>query len=84
MIRISGHTPPWIVPPPLALAESVKANGKQLILAIAIGLEIVTRVSRALTKGSFMTAKQEKFTWAYNAPAATPATTSVRPPAPAR
>jgi 2-methylcitrate dehydratase PrpD len=60
---ISGHTPPYIVPPPLALAESVKANGKQLILAIAIGLEIVTRVSRALTKGSFMNTKQEKFTW---------------------
>ena len=60
---ISGHTPPYIVPPPLALAESVKTDGKQLILAIAIGLEIVTRVSRALTKGTFNDPKQQKFSW---------------------
>ena len=61
---VSGHAPPYVVPPSLALAESVKANGEQLILAIAIGAEIIARVSRALTHGMFMPGKQQKFTWA--------------------
>lgn len=47
---ISGHTPPFIVPPPLALAESTKAPGKQLILAVAIGLEISQRILYALPR----------------------------------
>jgi 2-methylcitrate dehydratase PrpD len=60
---ISGHTPPYIIPPPLALAESTGASGKEFILSLAIGLEIATRLSRALSKGSFMNAQDGKFTW---------------------
>jgi 2-methylcitrate dehydratase PrpD len=61
---ISGHTPPYIIPPPLAIAESIEASGKQLILALAIGLEISTRISQALSRGSFMGGPEGKFKWA--------------------
>jgi 2-methylcitrate dehydratase PrpD len=59
---ISGHAPPFIIPPPLALAESVKASGKEFILALAIGLEIGARLSNALPRG-FMTTPEGKFKW---------------------
>jgi len=42
-----GHTPPYIVPPPLAIAEMTGASGKELILATAIGFEIASRMSLA-------------------------------------
>lgn len=48
---LSGHTPPYIVPPPLAMAESTGASGKDLILATAIGLEISNRVGLTLVSG---------------------------------
>lgn len=48
---LSGHAPPYIVPPPLAMAESTGASGKDLILATAIGLEISNRVGQALVSG---------------------------------
>ncbi len=57
---ISGHAPPFIIPPPLALAESVKASGKEFILALAAGLEIGARVSNALQKGFMTTPEQAK------------------------
>ncbi|MCJ7605245.1 MAG: MmgE/PrpD family protein, partial [Dehalococcoidales bacterium] len=38
-------------PPALAMAESIGASGKDLILATAIGLEISNRVSTALVSG---------------------------------
>ena len=48
---LSGHAPPYIVPPPLAMAESTGASGQDLILATAIGLEIANRVGGALVSG---------------------------------
>ncbi len=46
-----GHTPPYIIPPALAMAESAGASGKDLILSIAVGLEITARLSR-LVRGA--------------------------------
>ena len=59
---ISGHTPPYIVPPPLALAESSKATGKQFILAMATGLETAARLLTALPK-QFQIDASGNFKW---------------------
>jgi 2-methylcitrate dehydratase PrpD len=61
---LSGHTPPYIIPPPLAMAESKGASGRDLILATAIGLEITHRISGALSRSSFTSPGKGKFTWA--------------------
>jgi len=42
-----GHTPPFVVPPQLAMAERVGASGKELLLSCALGFEIAARVARA-------------------------------------
>lgn len=61
---LSGHTPPYIIPPPLAMAECNHASGKDLILATAIGLEMTHRITGAtFGKGNFLAGK-ENFTWA--------------------
>ena len=61
---LSGHTPPYIIPPPLAMAECNHASGKDLILATAIGLEMTHRIAGAtFGKNNFMASK-ENFTWA--------------------
>ena len=57
-----GHAPPYIIPPPLALAESNGASGKDLILATAIGFEIAARISGSLTGG--MIFEDGHFRWA--------------------
>lgn len=46
-----GHAPPGIIPPSLAIAESIGATGKDLILATAIGFEVAARVSSGLRGG---------------------------------
>ena len=43
-----GHDGAYVIPPVLATAESVKASGRDLILATAIGLEISSRIARAV------------------------------------
>jgi 2-methylcitrate dehydratase PrpD len=43
-----GHAPPYVIPPALAMAESKKVSGKELILATAIGFEVAARVAGAL------------------------------------
>jgi len=42
-----GHTPPYIIPPALAMAEMKNVTGKDLILACTLGFEIATRASNA-------------------------------------
>ncbi len=42
-----GHDGTFIVPSALAMAESVDASGKELILAMAVGHEISSRLARA-------------------------------------
>lgn len=50
---LSGiHSPPNVIPAQLAAAESVKASGKDLILATAISMEIANRL-RAATSPFF-------------------------------
>jgi 2-methylcitrate dehydratase PrpD len=50
VVMPGGHTTTFIIPPSLALAESVKASGKDLILANAIGYEISARISGAISR----------------------------------
>jgi 2-methylcitrate dehydratase PrpD len=42
-----GHDGLFVIPPAMAVAESVGASGKDLILATAVGLEISSRLARA-------------------------------------
>ncbi len=44
-----GHSTPCVVPASLALAESIGASGKELVLAIALGHEISGRLGSVLT-----------------------------------
>lgn len=41
------HIPPFVIPAPLALAESTSASGKDLILSIALGHEVARRLQMA-------------------------------------
>ena len=42
-----GHDGLFVIPPAMAIAESAGASGKDLILAIAVGCEISSRLARA-------------------------------------
>ena len=44
-----GHVSPYVIPAPMAIAESINASGKDLILAIVLGHEIPPRISNAMT-----------------------------------
>jgi 2-methylcitrate dehydratase PrpD len=46
-IIAGAHDGLFVVPPALAMAESVEASGKEVILATAVGLEISSRLARA-------------------------------------
>lgn len=46
-IIAGGHDGVYVIPAPLALAESTGAGGKELILALALGLEVSARLARA-------------------------------------
>ncbi|MBW2028521.1 MAG: MmgE/PrpD family protein [Deltaproteobacteria bacterium] len=43
-----GHTPPYVIPAALSMAEHTEATGKDLILAVALGHEVAARIDRAL------------------------------------
>ena len=45
-----GNEPSYIIPAILAMAESAGASGKELILSTAIGLEISSRLARAVLR----------------------------------
>jgi 2-methylcitrate dehydratase PrpD len=47
-IIAGGHDGTYVIPPVLAIAESVGASGKDLLLSIAVGLEISSRIARAV------------------------------------
>ena len=60
-----AHAPPYIIGPVLAMAESKKVSGKDLILAMAVGFEVGGRISGALSRGStFAEPDKEKLIWA--------------------
>ena len=46
-VMLGAHTPPYVIPTELAMAERVGASGKDLILATALGLEIASRIGFA-------------------------------------
>lgn len=48
-----AHVSPFVIPAPLALGESGRASGRDLIVAIALGHEIATRIGRALQEAPF-------------------------------
>jgi len=64
-----GHIAPFVIPPPLALAESVDASGEDIISAVAIAHEISVRLAKALnlspgvfnTEGEFIYAPVEGY-----------------------
>jgi 2-methylcitrate dehydratase PrpD len=59
-----GHVPPYVLPPSLALAESKNCSGKDLLLAIALGLEIAGRVPAGIKQQRFTGKGAEaKFSW---------------------
>ena len=49
----SCHVSPEIVPPALAVAERLGASGSALLTAVAIGLEVTTRVGRGIKFPAF-------------------------------
>ncbi len=49
----SCHVSPEIVPPALAMAERLGASGAALLTAVAIGLEVTTRVGRGIRFTAF-------------------------------
>ena len=49
----SCHVSPEIVPPALAVAERLGASGAALLTAVAIGLEVTTRVGRGINFPAF-------------------------------
>lgn len=60
---LTGHTPPYIVPPALAMAEVYDVSGQDLILATAIALEISARVNAALAAGGFVIGQDGRVQW---------------------
>lgn len=53
------HIPPIVIPAVLAAAEANHASGKELIAALAVGMEVARRLSRVLL--SIMTASIAKY-----------------------
>jgi len=48
-----GHTPPYILPPALAVAESRGSSCKDFLLSTMLGFETAARVARGLQGGGF-------------------------------
>ena len=47
------HTTPEVVPPALALAEGRGISGRDLLTAVAVGLEVLVRIGRAIDYSAF-------------------------------
>lgn len=52
------HLPPFVIPPALAAAEMGRRSGKELVAAVALALEIGTRIGKAM--GSYRDVKDGK------------------------
>lgn len=44
------HIPPFVIPAPLAVAETISASGKDLILSVVLGQEIARRLQMATSR----------------------------------
>jgi 2-methylcitrate dehydratase PrpD len=61
-----GHAPPYVFPAPLALAESRHASGRDVILVLALGLELSARVAGAVQQShgvGGLSAGKKEFSW---------------------
>src|SRR3954464_9736994 len=47
------HVTPEVVPPALAMAEQIDANGRDLLVALAAGMEITTRIGLGMHYPTF-------------------------------
>lgn len=64
LIMPGAHVPPYAIPPSLAIGESKKSNGKQLLTAIVLGLEIAARIPSGVKSPRFTGQGAEaKFSW---------------------
>jgi 2-methylcitrate dehydratase PrpD len=63
-VMAGGHTPPYIIPTELAMAERVGASGRDLILATALGFEVAARISEATPPGMRFEGAEKKFVFA--------------------
>lgn len=59
-----GHTPPYIVPTVLAMAEREGATGRDLIVATAIALELSARMARAVPPAMRFEGESKAFRYA--------------------
>ena len=59
-----GHLPAPVIPPGLAMGELSKASGKELITAVAVGLEIGSRIRRSLAQ--HRVSKEESPYWEWS------------------
>ncbi len=62
-----GHAPPYILPASVALAEIRHAPGKDMLLAMALGLELSARVAGAVQQshgaGGLAAGKKQEWSW---------------------
>lgn len=64
LIMPGAHVPPYVIPPSLAIGESKKSNGKELLTAIVLGLEIAVRIPNGIKSPRFTGQGAEaKFSW---------------------
>jgi 2-methylcitrate dehydratase PrpD len=63
-VMAGGHTPPYIIPTELAMAERADASGKDLLLATALGFEVAARISNATPMGMQFVGKEKRFQYA--------------------
>jgi len=59
-----GHTPPYVVPTQLAMAERVGASGRDLVLSTAIALEIGARMAGAVPRAMQFVGEKKEFRYA--------------------
>ena len=65
-----GHAPPYVLPAPLALAESRHASGREMMVAMALGYELSARVAGAVQQshgasGLFFDEAGKKREWSW-------------------
>jgi len=63
-VMAGGHTPPYIIPTELAMAERTNASGKDFILATALGFEIAARAANATPPAMQFVGKDKTFKYA--------------------
>jgi 2-methylcitrate dehydratase PrpD len=63
-VMAGGHTPPYIIPTELAMAERLDGSGRDLILATALGFELAARVANATPPAMQFVGQDKTFRYA--------------------